>query len=72
MVTTVQISSDLQNELSKRKLSDRETYEEIIWDLIEDTLAINEEAKRELAESRAEIKKGKFRTLEQVKKEAGL
>ena len=72
MVTTIQISGDLQNELSKRKLSDRETYEEIIWDLIEDTLAINEEAKRELAESRAEIKKGKFRTLEQVKKEAGL
>lgn len=72
MATTIQISGDLQNELSKRKLSDRETYEEIIWDLIEDTLEINEETKREIAESRAEIKKGKFRTLEQVKKEAGL
>ena len=72
MVTTIQISGDLQNELSKRKLSNRETYEEIIWDLIEDTLEINEETKRELAESRAEVKKGKFRTLEQVKKEAGL
>ena len=72
MVTTIQISGDLQNELSRRKLSNRETYEEIIWDLIEDTLEINEETKRELAESRAEVKKGKFRTLEQVKKEAGL
>lgn len=72
MVTTIQISGDLQNELSKRKLSDRETYEEIIWDLIEDTIEINEETKRELAESRAEIKKGKFHTFEQVKKEAGL
>jgi hypothetical protein len=36
------------------------------------TIQINEETKRELAESRAEIKKGKFKTLEQVKKEAGL
>ena len=72
MATTIQISGDLQNELSKRKFSDRETYEAIIWDLIEDTVEINEETKRELAESRAEIKKGKFHTLEQVKKEAGL
>jgi len=72
MVTTIQISGNLQEELSKRKLSDRETYEEVIWCLIEDTREISEETKKELAESRAEIKKGKFRTLEQVKREAGL
>lgn len=72
MVTTIQISGNLQNELTKRKLSDRETYEEIIWALIEDTREINEETKKELAESRAEIKKGKFYTIDQVKKEAGL
>ena len=72
MATTIQISGDLQTELSKRKLSERETYEEIIWDLIEDAKEINEETKRDLAESRAEIKKGKVYTLEQVKKEAGL
>ncbi|MBS3120009.1 hypothetical protein J4475_04260 [Candidatus Woesearchaeota archaeon] len=72
MATTIQISGDLQNELSRRKLSDRETYEEIIWDLIEDTMEINEETKRELTESRTEIKKGKFHTIEQVRKKAGL
>lgn len=33
---------------------------------------INEKTKKELAKSRAEIKKGKFYTFEQVKKEAGL
>ncbi len=71
MATTIQISNDLQTELSKRKLSERETYEEIIWDLLEDTREINEETKRELEEARAEIKKGKFRTFEQIKKEAG-
>lgn len=72
MATTIQISGSLQDELSKRKFSDRETYERVIWDLIEDAKEINEETKRELVESRAEIKKGKFLTLEQVKKEAGL
>ncbi len=72
MATTIQISRNLQDELSKRKLSERETYEEVLWDLLEDSIEINEETKRELAESRAEIKKGKFHTLERVKKEAGL
>lgn len=72
MATTIQISESLQDELSKRKFSDRETYENVIWDLIEDTREINKETKRELTEARAELKKGRFLTLEQVKKEAGL
>ena len=35
MATTIQISEGLQTELSKRKLFDRETYEEVIWDALE-------------------------------------
>lgn len=69
MATTIQISPVLQEELNKRKFFDRETYEEVIWDLIEDTLEINETTKKELTDARAEIKAGKFYTLEQVKKE---
>jgi len=72
MATTIQISPVLQTELNKRKLMDRETYEEVIWDLIEDTMEINEATKKELAEARAEIKAGKFHTLEQIKKELRL
>ncbi len=71
MVTTIQISEPLQGELAKRKLFNNETYEEVIWDLIEDSSEINEQTKKELAQARAEIKKGKFKTLEQVKKELG-
>ena len=72
MATTIQISEDLQTELSKRKLFGRETYEEVIWDLVEDTQELNEETKKEIAEARAEIKQGKYHTLEQVKKKLGL
>lgn len=72
MATTIQISSNLQNELSKRKLAERETYEEVIWDMIEDTMEINEQTKKELEKARLEIRKGRFHTLEQVKKRAGL
>ena len=72
MATTIQISKELQDKLTKRKLSDRETYEEIIWDILEDTMELGEQTKKEIEEARNEIKKGKFKTLEQVKKELGL
>ncbi len=72
MATTIQISKDLQNDLTKRKMFDRETYEEVIWDLIEDTLELNEQTKKEIEEAREEIKQGKVYTLEQTKKELGL
>jgi len=72
MVTTIQITESLQKELAKKKVYDKETYEEVIWDLIEDTQELSEETKRDIQEARAEIKKGKFHTIEQVKKELGL
>jgi hypothetical protein len=72
MATTIQISDELQSTLTKKKMFDRETYEEIIWDLLEDTMELSEETKRDIAQSREEIKKGKVYTLNQVKKEAGL
>ena len=69
MVTTIQISEELKKELSKKKFSERETYESIIWDLLEDTMELSEETKKEIEESRAEIKAGKVFTLAQIKKE---
>jgi len=42
-MTTIQVSNTLHNELIKRKLFDRETYEEVIWDLIEDTRELNDQ-----------------------------
>lgn len=72
MATTIQISSSLQNELTKMKIFDRETYEEIIWDLIEDTKELSEETKRDIAEARKEFKEGKFSTLEEVEKRLGV
>jgi predicted transcriptional regulator len=72
MVTTIQISEDLKEKLSDRKISKKDTYEEIIWDLLEDTMELNEQTKKEIEIARKEIKEGKFYTHEQVKKELGL
>lgn len=72
MDTSIQISKRLQKELLKRKFFDKETYEEVIWDMIEDNEELSAQTKKELAEARAEIKAGKVHTLAKVKKELGL
>jgi len=71
-MTTIQISQELQKELSLKKLYDKETYEEIIWDILEDTRELNTETKKELELSRKQAKEGKVITLEEVKKKYGL
>jgi len=72
MDTTIQISKRLQQELLKRKFFNKETYEEIIWDIIEDTAELSEQTKKDIAEARTQIKAGKVHTLAKVKKELGL
>ncbi len=48
MATTIQISQDLKSKLSIRKTSDKESYEDIIWDLLEDTMELNDQTKKEI------------------------
>jgi len=72
MGTTIQISKDLQELLQTRKISNKESYEEVIWDLIEDTMELSEETKREIEEARKEVKQGKVKSISKVKRELGL
>ncbi|MAF99323.1 MAG: hypothetical protein CMH61_01805 [Nanoarchaeota archaeon] len=72
MATTIQVSEELVSELKSRKLFDKETYEEVIWDLVEDTKELSEQTKRDIEQAREEFKQGKFVTHEQLKKELGL
>ena len=70
--TTIQISEELHLELANRKIFERETYEEVIWSLMEDTQELSEQTKKELALARKEIGKGRSHKLSDVKKELGL
>ena len=72
MATSIQISEELQTELIKRKMYDKETYEEVIWDLVEDSMELSEQTKKEISEARDEIRMGRSHTLDEVKKELGL
>ena len=72
MATTIQVSEELKYELQNRKLYVKETYEEVIWDLIEDTKELNEETLKNIEQSRREIKEGKLISFENIVKELGL
>jgi len=68
MATTIQISEELMKKLKSMKLYKNDTYEDIIWDLIEDKMELSKETKKEIEKSMKEYKEGKYRTLEEVKK----
>lgn len=72
MFTTIQVSTNLMEELKNHKMHDKESYEEIIWDLLEDTRELSEETKKALEKAKQQIKEGKYHTHEQVKKKLGL
>ena len=67
--TTIQISHALKEKLEERKLFARESYEEIISDLLEDTLELSEETKRDIKEAEEDIRKGRIHRWEDIKKE---
>tara|TARA_Y100000310_G_scaffold255681_1_gene263202 strand:+ start:2240 stop:2458 length:219 start_codon:yes stop_codon:yes gene_type:complete len=71
MDTSIQVSKSLLEKLKFMKIHNKESYEDIIWDLIEDRLEFSEETKKNIAQAEKDFKEGKFKTLEQVKKELG-
>jgi len=72
MVTTIQVSKDLVEELKKRKMYEKETYEDIIWDLLEDTMELSDQTKKNIKQSLKEIKEGKLIPFEEIEKKLGL
>ncbi len=69
MATTIQISKELLEELKKRKIHNKESYENIIWDLLEDTMELSKETRKNIKQAEEEIKKGKVHSLEEVEKQ---
>jgi len=72
MDTSIQISNDLLSELRLMKTNSNKSYEDIIWDLLEDNLEFSDETKKNIAQSEQEIKEGKTTSLEELKKDLNL
>ena len=69
MDTTIQISTDLLVKLKSMKLYEKESYEDLIWDLVEDRMELSEETKNSIAKAEEDIKKGRVHKWDDVKKE---
>lgn len=72
MVTTIQISRELLNKLQMMKIHVKESYEDLIWDLIEDRMEFSEETKKNIANAEEDYKKGRIVSLEELKRKRGL
>ncbi len=72
MATTIQVSQELVSTLKQRKQYDKESYEEVIWDLVEDSQELNEQTRAAVEQARKDMNAGKFVTHEQLKKKLGL
>jgi len=71
MYTTISVSHELVSKLKERKLYDKESYEEVIWDALEDSMELSEETKKRIKLAEADVKAGRVFSLEEVKKELG-
>ena len=67
MDTSIQVSKELLEKLKLMKIHNKESYEDLIWDLIEDRLEFSEETKKSIEESRRQIAEGKTISLEEIK-----
>lgn len=72
METSIQISKDLLNRLKIMKIHEKESYEDLIWDLIEDRMELSEETKKNISISEKQIKEGKTISLEELKTKEGI
>ena len=68
MDTSIQISKELLGKLKVMKIHNKESYEDIIWDLIEDRMEFSEETKKNIAQSEKDFREGKTISLEEIKK----
>ena len=72
MVTTIQISKELKEALDKQKFTQKETYEEVVWDLLEDRMELSEQTLQAIARAEKDVAAGRTISLSALKKKYGL
>lgn len=69
MATTIQISDNVKKALERMRLFERETYNEVIENMLEDNLEINQQTKKELVDRK---NSNDFVSQEYIEKEFGI
>ena len=70
--TTIQITKKLKEKLDQLKVSKRDTYNQVIEDLVEDTFELSDKALKDLTEALEDVKHGRVVSHEEIKKELGI
>lgn len=68
----IKITPELKTALIMQKIVDSESFEEVIWDLIEDRLEPSEETLKKLTKSRKQADEEKTISFEKLKAELNL
>jgi len=71
VITTIQLSTELVEKLQKMRMHSKESYENIIWELIEDRMQLSEETKKAIKEYEEDLKKNNwknFGSMDEMKK----
>ncbi|MAE49771.1 hypothetical protein CMI48_03000 [Candidatus Pacearchaeota archaeon] len=70
--TTIQISNHVKAILLKQRISEKESYNEIIERILEDSLDYTEETKKDIEESKKQFEKGETYSLDEIKELFGV
>lgn len=70
-ITSIQLKKSTKNKLDDLKLSEKETYNDVIENLIEDSLELSEKTIEDLKLAEKEIREGKIHSLDDIKEEMG-
>ncbi|MBN2152319.1 MAG: hypothetical protein JW839_12785 [Candidatus Lokiarchaeota archaeon] len=70
--TTIQLSTETKAKLDKMRVSKRDTYNDIIENLIEDSMELSDEAKKDIEEALEDYKHGRVHSMDEVKKNLGI
>lgn len=71
-ITSIQIKKKTKEILDSLKLTKRESYNDVIDNLIEDSLSLNEETLEDIQKAMKEYEQGQFTTLKEAKQQLGL
>ena len=70
--TTIQIDNRIKELLLKQKISEKDSYNDILERILEDAMEFTEETKKDIAESKKQAERGEVHSLEEVKAMFGI
>ena len=70
-MTTIQVSKKIKDMLEKLKISSRDSYNDVIEQLIEDSQELSEEAIKDIEAALEDVKQGRIISHEEVKRRMG-